>query len=111
MATKIELTKQYMAFQNEQKLDELLEMLADDVTMSNPMTGTISGKDALAEQMKNRPTGGGGNSPMGDITWSDPEEEGDDVKVLGTGSPFGTIKILLGFNDDDQINKIEAGLA
>ncbi len=100
-----------MAFQTEQKLDELLEMLADDVTMSNPMTGTISGKDALAEQMKNRPMGGGGNSPMGNVTWSDPEEEGDDLKVLGTGGSFGTLKILLGFNDDDKINKIEAGLA
>ncbi len=111
MASRIELVKQYMAFQNEQKLDELLEMLADDVTMSNPMTGTINGKDALAEQMKNRPMGGGGNSPMGNVTWSDPEEEGDDVKVLGTGGSFGTLKILLGFNDDDEINKIEAGLA
>ena len=111
MASRIELVKQYMAFQTEQKLDELLEMLADDVTMSNPMTGTISGKDALAEQMKNRPMGGGGNSPMGNITWSDPEEDGNDVKVLGTGGSFGTLKILLGFNEDDKINKIEAGLA
>ncbi len=111
MASRIELVKQYMAFQSEQKLDELLELLADDVTMSNPMTGTISGKDALAEQMKNRPMGGGGNSPMGNVTWSDPEEEGDDVKVVGTGGSFGTLKILLGFNDDDKINKIEAGLA
>jgi len=111
LASKIELTKQYMALQSEQRVDELLEMLADDVTMSNPMTGTISGKDALAEQIKNRPMGGGGDSPMGNITWSDPEEEGDDVKVLGTGSPFGTIKIQLGFNGDDKISKIEAGLA
>ncbi len=111
MASRIELVKQYMAFQTEQKLDELLELLADDVTMSNPMTGTINGKDALAEQMKNRPMGGGGNGPMGNVTWSDPEEDGDDVKVLGTGGSFGTLKILLGFSDDDKINKIEAGLA
>ena len=111
MATRIELTKQYMEYQRDQKIDELLKMLADDVTMSNPMTGTIIGKDALAEQIKNRPMGGGGNSPMGNITWSDPEAEGDDVKVLGTGSPMGTIKILLSFNDDDLVNKIGMGLA
>ena len=111
MASRIELVKEYMAFQSEQNVDELLALVADDVTMSNPMTGTINGKDALAEQMKNRPMGGGGNSPMGNITLSDPEEDGDDVKVLGTGGSFGTLKILLGFNDDDKINKIEAGLA
>lgn len=111
MASRIELVKQYMALQSEQNVDELLALVADDVIMSNPMTGTINGKEALAEQMKNRPMGGGGNSPMGNITWSDPEEDGDDVKVLGTGGSFGTLKILLGFNDDDKINKIEAGLA
>lgn len=111
MASKIELAKQYMEYQQEQKIDELLAMLADDVTMSNPMTGTINGKDALAEQIKNRPMGGGANSPMGNITWHNPEEDGDDVKVLGTGSSFGTLKIVIGFDDGDKINKIEAGLA
>ena len=111
MASKIELVKQYVAFQTEQKLDELLEMLADDVTMSSPMTGTVAGKDALAELLKNQPMGGGGDGPMGNITWLDPEQEGDEVKVLGTGSSFGTLKIVVGFNDDDKINKIEAGLA
>ena len=110
MPTRLELAKQFMDYQRDQKTDDLVAMLADDVTMSNPMTGTISGKDALAEQMKNRPMGGG-NGPMGNITWSDPEAEGDDVKVLGTGSPMGTLKILFGFNDDDQVNKIEMGLA
>ncbi len=111
VATRIELTKRYMDHLRDQKIDELLEMLADDVMMSNPMTGTINGKDALAEQIKNRPMGGGGNSPMGNITWSDPEAAGDDIQVLGTGGPMGTLKILISFNDDDQINKIGMGLA
>ena len=43
--------------------------------------------------------------------WSDPEEDGDSVKVLGSGSSFGTIKIVLTYNSADKINKIEAGLA
>jgi hypothetical protein len=45
------------------------------------------------------------------LTWSEPEEDGDEVKVLGSGSPFGTIKVVFGFNGDDQINKIDIGLA
>ncbi len=109
MASRVELAKQYMDYQREQKLDEMLVMLAEDVVMSNPMMGTISGKEALEQQMRNRPMGGGG--AMGNITWSDPEEEGESVKILGTGSPFGPIKVVLTFNPEDKINKIEAGLA
>ncbi len=109
MASRVEITKQYMDMMRDQKMDEMMDMLADDVTMSNPMTGTISGKEALKQQMQNRPAGGGG--AMGNLTWSEPEEEGDSVKILGSGSPFGTIKIVLSFNADDKINKIDAGLA
>ena len=108
MASRIELTQQYMSHQQNRQTDEMLAMLADDVTMSSPMSGIVTGKEALAQQMKSRPAGGGA---MGDITWSDPEEDGDEVKVIGTGSPFGPIKIVLTYNADDQINKIEAGLA
>jgi len=109
MATRIELAKQFIDYQLEQRVDDLVAMLAEDVTMSSPMSGAISGKDALAEQIRNMPMGSDG--PMGNITWADPEAEGDDVKVLGSGSPMGTLKILLGFNDDDQVNNIEMGLA
>lgn len=110
MASRAELTKQYMGLQREQKVDEMVDMLADDVTMTNPMTGTISGKEALANQMRNPAAGGGGGGGM-TLEWSEPEEDGDSVKILGTGSPFGTIKIVLGFNGADKINKIDAGLA
>lgn len=110
MTSKVELAKQYMDLQRERKVDEMVEMLADDVTMTNPMTGTITGKDALANQMRNPPMGGGAGGGM-NLEWSEPEEDGDNIKILGTGSPFGTIKIVLGFNADDKISKIEAGLA
>ena len=108
MVSRIELTQQYMGYQQNQQTDELLAMLADDVTMSSPMTGIVTGKDALAQLVSNRPAGSAG---MGDITWSDPEEDGDDIKIIGAGSPFGPIKIVLTYNADDQISKIEAGLA
>ena len=110
MADKTELAKQYMAlFQDQEKQDEMLAMLADDIVMSNPMSGTISGKDALTTQMQNRPAGAGAGGM--DITWADPEESGDAVKIVGTGSPFGPVQVLLSFNDDDKINKIDIGLA
>jgi len=108
MASRVELARQYMDYQRERKIDEMVAMLADDVVMSNPMTGTTTGKAAVEQQVRNRPMGGGGGMQL---TWSEPEEEGDSVKILGSGSPFGTIKVVLSFSQDDRITKIEAGLA
>ena len=34
MASRIELTKQYMGYQQNQQTDEMLAMLADDVTIT-----------------------------------------------------------------------------
>jgi len=107
MASRIELAQQYMTYQQEQKMDETLAMLADDVVMSNPMTGTTTGKAALQAQMANRPAAGGGM----DISWGAPEADGVGVKIVGTGSPFGPVKVVLGFNDSDQISRIDIGLA
>ena len=42
MASRIELTQRYMGYQQNQHTDELLAMLADDVTMSSPMTGFVT---------------------------------------------------------------------
>ncbi len=105
MASKIDLAKQYMQLQQEQKREESLGMLAEDVTMTNPMTGTISGKAALQAAMANQPAG------QMQISWAEPEEDGDTVKIVGTGSPFGPIKLVLGFNGSDEINRIDIGLA
>jgi hypothetical protein len=105
MASKIDLAKQYMQFQQDQKREESLALLSDDVTMTNPMTGTISGKAALQAAMANQPAG------QMQINWGEPEEDGDTVKIVGTGSPFGPVKVVLGFNGSDQIKSIDIGLA
>ncbi|MGB2694915.1 MAG: nuclear transport factor 2 family protein [Dehalococcoidia bacterium] len=107
MASRIELATEYIGYQRDQKLDEMLAMLADDVVLTNPMTGAITGKAAVEQQMRNRPAGAGSMT----LSWSEPEEDGAGIKVLGSGSPFGTIKVVLEFNADDKINKIDIGLA
>ena len=106
MASRVELTRQFMELLRDGKVDEAVAMLADDVVASNPMTGTQTGKAAVEAGMRNRPAGGG----AANIQWSDPEEEGDTVKIIGTGSPFGPIKIVMGFNASDQINKFDIGM-
>jgi hypothetical protein len=108
MASRIEIAQQYMDHFAAQRTDESLAMLSDDIVMTNPMTGTITGKAALQAQLAAAPQGGGGGM---NITWGAPEADGDGAKIIGTGSPFGPVKIALGFNDADLINRIDIGLA
>jgi hypothetical protein len=107
MATKIELAKRYIELQRDHNTDEMIAMLADDVVMTTPMTGTVAGKAALEQQLRAAPAHGGGMT----ITWLEPEEDGENIKVIGTGTPFGNVKVLLSFNGDDKLARIEAGLA
>ena len=107
MATRIDIALQYMQLLGSDKADEMLAMLAEDVVMTNPMTGTTTGKAAMQAQMANRPAAGGGMN----ISWGAPEADGDGVKIVGTGSPFGPVKVAIGFNDADQISRIDIGLA
>jgi hypothetical protein len=106
MADRKQLARQYMELQRDNKIDEAVAMLSDDVVATNPMTGTSTGKAAVEQGIRNRPAGAGGMN----IEWSEPVEEGDKVKIVGTGSPFGPIRILVGFNDEDKINNIDIGL-
>ena len=108
MASRTELTRQFMQHQQDREIDKTIAMLADDVVSTNPLQGTMSGKAAVEASMRAGPPGGGGGAQL---TWSEPQEAGDTVTILGSGSPFGTIKVVITFNASDQISRIEAGLA
>ncbi|MEX2226121.1 MAG: nuclear transport factor 2 family protein [Dehalococcoidia bacterium] len=105
MADRTALAKEFMALSTDRKFDDVSKMLADDVVASNPMTGAVSGKAAVEAGMRSQP-----EMPGMEITWSDPQAEGDNVSSVGTGLPFGPIKMTLTFNADDKINKIDIGM-
>jgi hypothetical protein len=102
------IAKRYLDLQHERKFDELLELLADDVSVTLPMAGTVKGKQAVGNQLRTRNQGDG---PQHTIEWGDPQETGDTVKVIGTGSPFGPVQIVFAFNADDKIGNVDVGLA
>jgi hypothetical protein len=106
MANRGELAQQFLSLQTDGKTDDAIAMLADDVVASNPMTGMQTGKPAVEAGIRNQPAGSGGFT----IDWGAPAVDGDTVSIVGTGSPFGPIKITLGFNGSDQINKLDIGL-
>ena len=108
MASRAELARQFMEHQRNRDVDKAVALLADDVVANNPLQGTVSGKAAVEQSMRAGPPGGGGGTQL---TWSEPQEAGDTVTILGSGSPFGTIKVVITFNASDQISRIEAGLA
>lgn len=106
MADRLEIAKNYMALQGAGDVDGAAALLADDVTISNPMTGTTTGKDAAVAGMRSRP--GGGGAPG--VTWREPVADGDNVKIVGDGSPFGPVRILISFTGDDKIQKVDISL-
>ncbi len=106
MSDRLEIAKSYMALQGSGDIDGAVALLADDVTVSNPMTGTTNGKAAAEAGMRNRPAGGGAAG----ITWRDPVADGDNVKIVGDGSPFGPVRILISFTGEDKIQKVDIGL-
>jgi hypothetical protein len=105
VADKIELAQKFMQLSGDRNFDGVSAMLSEDVVASNPMTGAVSGKAAVVAGMQAQP-----QMPGMEITWSDPKLEGDNVTSVGTGLPFGPIKITLSFNGEDQINKIDVGM-
>ena len=107
MADHMEIARSYLTAQRDGKVEEAVALLADDVTMVNPMTGTTVGKAMAEAGMRNSPGGGGAGM---NITWREPEAVGSDVKIVGDGSPFGPVRILISFNDRDQIAKVDIGL-
>ncbi|GBD24424.1 hypothetical protein HRbin29_02102 [bacterium HR29] len=108
MADRIEIARKYLQAQRDGRIDEAVALLADDVVLVNPMTGTVTGKAAAEQALRNRPAGGAGAGF--NITWREPELVDGNVKIVGDGSPFGPIRILISFNDQDQITKVDIGL-
>ena len=108
MASRAELAGKFLDYQRNRDIDSAAAMLSDDVVTNNPMQGTVSGKATVVERMRAGPPGGGGGIQL---SWSEPQEEGDAVTLLGSGSPFGTIKVVLTFNSEDRISRIDASLA
>lgn len=106
MANRLEIARSYMEYQRDGKIDEAVTLLADDVVATNPMSGTQTGKAAVEAGLRNR---GAGGAAAG-ITWREPVDADGAVKIVGDGSPFGPVRILISFSDSDLISKVDVGL-
>ena len=112
MGKRAEIVTQFTEAQtsrDEEKIAAVAASLADNAVMAGGRMGDVSGKDAIIDRLKNppqRPGGGGGGGMMGQISWSDPVEEGATVKVSAS-TPMGSIVRTFSFDDDDRITRIE----
>jgi hypothetical protein len=88
-------------------IDAVLALVTDDVVLNRGMMGTVTGKQAVADAMRNRPPGMAGMTP----TFNEPVEEGETVKVRGDlppGLPVSSLSWTFSFQDD-KISRIDVG--
>ena len=93
--SQLDIARQYLKYQQLRKIDDLLALMSDDVELTMPMAGALSGKAAVEKQLRSRPSGGG------NTTWAEPEEEGDGVVVMGT-APFGQLRVQFAFDRSEE---------
>jgi|SRR3989304_7327898 len=103
MATKLETVKAYLAALAAKDAVTALDLLTDDIVMSNPMRGPVSGKDALRQGIEN---------PRFSPSFGEPTEAGDQVKAsasLPPGAPVSSITYTFSFSGE-KISKIDVGM-
>lgn len=110
MASRTDLAQSYLASSMAGDVDAVLLIVTDDVVLDRPMLGPVTGKDALADAIRNRPPGIGSLTP----TFEPPSETGEQVAVKGNlppGSPFPISSLTWTFSfRDDLISRVAVGL-
>ena len=76
-----------------------MALLADDVDDQQPDDGHNDRQGGR----RGRHAQPAGRRRRGGITWRDPVADGDNVKIVGDGSPFGAVRILISFTGEDKI--------
>ena len=90
-------------------IDQLVAHLSDDAVYVNPRV-TITGKDEIIAQLKNPPPGPAAAMTQM-VTWNDPVEEGDTVRVTAVVPPNPMVTGLImnfEFGDGDTVRRIES---
>lgn len=110
MPSKTELAKEYLAKSVGGDVEGTLALLTDDVVLSRGMLGTVTGKQAVGDAMRNRPAAPGGFAP----TFEEPVETGEQVQVKGNlppGSLFPVSSLTWTFSyQGDKISRIDVGI-
>jgi hypothetical protein len=106
--TRAETAKEYLTKSMANDIDAVLALVTEDIVLNRGMMGTVTGKQALADSIRNRPAGMN-LSP----TFEEPVEAGEQIKVKGNlppGSPFPISSLTWTFSfQDDKISRIDVG--
>jgi ketosteroid isomerase-like protein len=106
--TKAQTAQDYLTKSMANDIDGVLALVTDDVVLNRGMMGSVSGKQAVADAIRNRPPGMD-LSP----TFEEPVEAGDQIRVKGNlppGSPFPISSLTWTFSfRDDKISRIDVG--
>lgn len=111
MASRTEIAQRFIEAQRTRDasaIEQLAAYLADDVIYVNPRL-TVQGKTEIVEQLKHPPEGPAA-AMAGMITWNDPIEEGDTVRISAVLPPNPMVTGLImnfEFGDGETVRRIE----
>ena len=111
MPSRSEIAKQFIEAQRTRDpalIDGLGEYLTEDAVYVNPRV-TVNGKGEIVEQLKNPPQGPGAGM-LSMITWNEPVEEGDTVRMNAVVPPNPMVMGLImnfEFDEGDKVRRIE----
>ena len=109
MANRAAVAREYLARSMASDVQGVLALVTDDVVLNRPMLGAVTGKDAVADAIRNRPMAVAGLAPA----FEEPVETGDQVVIKGNlppGSLFPIPSLTWTFSfRDDKISRIDVG--
>ena len=102
--------QQFIEYWQNGNVDGLVSLFARDAELVNPMMGTVTGKWAIEDLLRNRGRWLGITMKLGgpktDISWSDPETSGDSAIIRGSAGGEGTIEIAGSFDGEGLLVRL-----
>jgi hypothetical protein len=110
MASKrVGLVRNFSLLLREGRIEEVMRYLAEDVVYEGNIA-TVQGKQAVARLLRFRSQVplllGSDDASETKIAWSNLEEEGDTVKVVGSCAPDAKIEVAYVFDTQDKLARI-----
>jgi RimJ/RimL family protein N-acetyltransferase len=108
-AGRSHLVETYMRFRASGEVDEIMPLLADDITYENPITGLVTGKEPVSNVLRfgsrilDRSSALDTHADR--IQWRAPVEEDGIIRFRGA-HPRGTIELEYGIDSSNRIRSI-----
>ncbi len=92
------------------QVEQAIGLLAERVIFESPVTGIVHGRRQLEQLMRDRQAMvrrlGASATPPRHFTWSQPDGDGDQIRIFGTTPAPGMIEVRLAFDTEDRVSRV-----